>query len=90
MAVQQLSVNILSNPTDRDKLFKVIKECSGSLARMEGERSYIKEAMGDISKELDIPKRLANKMLKSYHKQNFEEEVSVHEQFQQLYESVIK
>lgn len=90
MSVQQLEVNALSNPADREKLFKVIKECSGSMSRIEGERSYIKEAMGDISKELDIPKRLANKMLKVYHKQNFDEEVAVHDQFQTLYETVVK
>jgi hypothetical protein len=38
MAVQQLSVNVLSNPADREKLLVVLKECSNSLTRMEGEK----------------------------------------------------
>jgi hypothetical protein len=79
-----------SSTADRDKLFKVIKECSGSLARVDGERTYIKEAIGDICKELNLPKRLVNRLLKVYHKQNFEEETVVNDQFQTLYETVVK
>lgn len=90
MAVQQIDLIIPSNPVDRENLFKVIKECSGSLARIDGEKSYIKESIGDICKKLDLPKRLVNRMLKVYHKQNFDEEIAVQDQFQSLYESVVK
>lgn len=81
---------IPSSPADREKLFKVIKECSGSLARVDGERTYIKESIGSISKELNLPKRIVNKLLKVYHKQNFDEEIVVNDQFQTLYETVVK
>ena len=33
MAVQQLSVNLLSNPEDRKKLLGVISECSDAMTR---------------------------------------------------------
>jgi len=90
MAVQQLSVNALSNPADREKLLKVLKECSNSMTRMEGERDYIKEATTNIAKELQLSKKLVAKMVKVYHKQNYDEEVAVHEQFESLYETVVK
>jgi len=90
MAVQQLAVNSLSNPEDRKKLLGVLKECSASLSRTEGERTLIKEAVANISKELDIPKKLVNKMVRVYHKQNYDEEITVHEQFETLYETVVK
>jgi arsenate reductase-like glutaredoxin family protein len=90
MAVQQLSVNVLSNPTDRDKLLKVLKECSDSMTRIEGERDLIKESVKDICEQLELPKRLVNRMVKVYHKQNYDEEVTVHEQFETLYETVVK
>ena len=61
-----------------------------SLARVEGERTYIKEAIGGVSKELNLPKRLVNRLLKVYHKQNFDEEIVVNDQFQTLYETVVK
>jgi hypothetical protein len=90
MAVQQMAVNILSNEADRDKLFKVVKECSDSMTRIEGENDLIKESISDISKQLQLPKKLVSRLVKVYHKQNFDEEVAVHEQFETLYETVVK
>jgi hypothetical protein len=90
MAVQQININQLSNKADRDKLLKVLKECSDSLTRIDGEKDLIREAVTDICKQLQLPKRLVNRMVKVYHKQNYDEEVAVHEQFETLYETVVK
>jgi len=90
MAIQQIGVNQISNPADREKLLKIIRECSDSMTRMDAEKEYIKEAVGAISKELQLPKKLVAKMVKVYHKQNYDEEVAVHEQFETLYETVVK
>ena len=89
MAVQQLTINQLSQP-DREKLFKIIKECSDSLTRIEGENDFIKESVAAASKNMQLPKKLVARLVKVYHKQNFDEEVAVHEQFETLYESVVK
>jgi hypothetical protein len=90
MAVQQLSVNILSNPKDRQQLLDVLSECSNSLARMESEKDLIKESVKKVCDDLQLPKRLVNKLVKVYHKQNYSEEVATHEQFQILYETVVE
>ena len=90
MAVVQLSVNQISNPADQKKLLDVLKECSGAMTRMEGEKDYIKESVAAIAKDLQLPKRLVNKLVKVYHKQNYDEEVATHEQFETLYETVVK
>lgn len=90
MSVQQLAVNQLSNPADREKLLGVLRECSASMTRIEGEKDYIKESVNNICKNLQLPKRLVNRMVKVYHKQNYDEEVAVHEQFETLYESIVK
>jgi replicative DNA helicase len=89
MAVQQLSINQLSQP-DREKLFKVIKECSDSMTRIDGEQDYIRESITETAKQMQLPKKLVAKLIKVYHKQNFDEEVAVHEQFETLYETVVK
>ena len=89
MAVQQLTVNQLSQP-DREKLFKIIKDCSDSLTRIDGEQDFIRESITETSKQMQLPKKLVAKLVKVYHKQNFDEEVAVHEQFETLYESVVK
>jgi hypothetical protein len=90
MSVQQMSVNQISNPADREKLLNVLRECSSSLTRMEGEKDYIKESVAEICKSLDLPKRLVSRMVKVYHKQSYDEEVTIHEQFETLYETVVK
>ena len=90
MAVQQLAINKLSNPADKEKLLKVLKTCSDSLARAEAEKELIREEVKEICQQLELPKRLVNRMVKVYHKQNYDEEVAVHEQFETLYETVVK
>lgn len=89
MAVQQLTINQLSAP-DREKLFKIVQECSNSLTRIDGEQDYIREAITETAKQMQLPKKMVAKLVKVYHKQNFDEEVAVHEQFETLYESVVK
>jgi hypothetical protein len=39
---------------------------------------------------MQLPKKLVAKLVRVYHKQNFDEEVAVNEQFENLYESVVK
>lgn len=89
MSVEQLEVNILSNPKDREKLLDVIKECSDSMTRIQGEKDFMKEQVSEISEQLQIPKKLVNKMIKVYHKRNYDEEVAIQEQFETLYQTVI-
>lgn len=90
MSVQQISINQITNPADKQKLLTVLKDCSASKTRIEGERDLIKEAVSDISKELNLPKKIINRMVKVYHKQNFDEEVAVQDQFETLYQNIVK
>jgi len=90
MAVVQLSINQISNPADQKKLLDCLRECSASMTRMDGEKDYIRESIASISKDLQLPKKLVAKLVKVYHKQNYDEEVAVHEQFEQLYETIVK
>ena len=90
MAIQQVGVNQISNPEDRQKLLKVIRDCSDAMARAQGEKEFIREAVTDISKKLQLPKKVVAKMVKVYFKQNYDEEVAVQDQFETLYETIVK
>jgi hypothetical protein len=39
---------------------------------------------------LQLPKKLVSRMVNVYHKQNYDEEVATHEQFETLYETIVK
>ena len=40
--------------------------------------------------QLNLSKRLVNKIVRTYFKQNYDEEIATAEEFQQLYETVVK
>lgn len=90
MSVQQFSINQISSEADRKKLLDAVKECSASMTRIEGERDFIKEATKKVSDDLKLPKKIVNRLVKVYHKQNYDQEIATHEQFEQLYETVVK
>lgn len=80
----------VSSPIDRAKIKKMLGEISNSMTRMQAERDYIKEAIKEMSDEFQLPKRTLNRMAKVYHKQNFNEEVASHEEFEDLYETIVQ
>lgn len=74
------------------KARKAIKDCmqqiSHAMTRIEGERSYIKEAITEICEEYQLSKKTFRRLAKTYHKQNFSIEVAEHQEFEQMYEEI--
>lgn len=75
---------------EKERLLKAVKEMSNSLARMEGEREYVNEATKKISDDVKLSKKIVGQLVKVYHKQNFEEVVAIHDEFEDLYKSIVK
>lgn len=65
-----------SNPVDLKAIKAAIVEMSGAMTRIEGERSFIKEASADISEKFEVEKKLIGKLLRAYHKSNKEEVIA--------------
>jgi ssDNA-specific exonuclease RecJ len=80
----------VSNPADREKIKKMLAEISGSLTRMEAERDLVRETIKDMSKQFNLPVKTLNRMAKVYHKQNYSQEIAEHEEFEELYETIIQ
>jgi archaellum component FlaC len=76
------------DPKDLDKLMGALKDMSNSMLRMDAERSLQKEVRNDICEELDLNKKVFTKLARTYHKQNFSEEVELHHQFEKIYEVI--
>ena len=75
-------------PNDRLKLEGALKDMSTSMARQDAERDLQKNVIADICEELDLNKKVFRKLAKVYHKQNFDQEVATHQEFEKLYETV--
>ena len=80
----------VSNPADREKIKKMLAEISGSMTRMEAERDLVRETIKDMSKQFNLPVKTLNRMAKVYHKQNYSQEIAEHEEFEELYETIVQ
>ncbi len=58
-------------PNDKLKLEGALKDMSTSMTRVEAERDFQKNVIGDICEELNLNKKVFRKLAKVYHKQNF-------------------
>lgn len=83
-------VVIPSNEADREKIMKSIEAISDSLTRIEGEKNWIKEEIAAVSESTNVPKKFLNKLARTYHKQNFDNVMKEVEDFEALYDVIIK
>jgi hypothetical protein len=81
-------MSLPSDPAARKAIKKCMDELSASMARIDGERDFIKEAIGNICEEYEMSKKTLRKLAKVYHKQNFSKEVAEHEEFETMYEQL--
>ena len=83
-------VIIPSSLEDRAKIKKCMEELSNSFSRTEAERDFVRDAISNLSEEVDIPKKVLGKMAKIYHKQNMAEVVGEFADISELYDIVMK
>ncbi len=78
-----------SSPADRKAIMDAMGEISASMTRMEGEKNYIKETIGDLSQKFQIPKKLLNRFAKTYHKQTYADELGQDSEFETMVQLLI-
>lgn len=76
------------NPNDKLKLQAALKDMSASMARVEAERDFQKNTINDTCEELQLEKKVFRKLASVYHKENFDDEVVAHQEFERLYAAV--
>jgi len=81
-------MNIPSSLADRKAILDCIKEISGSMTRIEAERDFISEAIKNICDQKQLSKKALRRMARTYHKQNFTQEIEDHQEFEALYETI--
>ena len=78
------------SPENKLKLLDALKEISASMARVEAERDLMKSLKNDVCDELELNRKVLNKLARTYHRGNYSEEVEMHKDFEELYETVTK
>lgn len=85
-----MTTNIIvpSNPADLLKIKQAIKNASDCLVRIEGEKEELKAIAEMVNEDVAIPKPIFNKMVRAYHKQEYDKIIADVEDFSALYEAV--
>jgi hypothetical protein len=73
---------------DKKQIRGAVQEASDSMLRIDAEKDLIKEIIDNLHETYQIPKRTISKIIKVYHKQNFDQEVALNEEFEDLYQTV--
>lgn len=73
---------------DKIKLLDALKEISASMSRVEAERDLLKIVKNDICDELQLNRKVLNKLARTYHKGNYTEELEFQRDFEKLYETL--
>lgn len=79
-----------SSPADRKHIMDVMNEISASKTRVEGERDFQKDAIGELYSKFKIPKRLLNRFAKAHHRAAFSEELAIDSDFETLVDALAK
>jgi len=81
---------IPSSDADKAKIRDAVREMADSLLRQDSERELQKEICNSIKDEVGLEPKYLKQLAKVYHKQNFVEVQTEHDEFETLYEEVIK
>ncbi len=81
-------MSVETNEVERKRVRDALQEISNAMARMEGEREFIREAKKALVDDQLVDKKVLNRMVKVYHKQNYAEERQTDNEFQDMYEIV--
>jgi pyruvate/2-oxoglutarate/acetoin dehydrogenase E1 component len=85
-----MSVVIPSSPEDKKKIRDAVIEMSDSMLRQESERGFQKDVCERIKDEIGLDAKYLKQLARVYHKQNFVEVQSKNEDFETLYEEIVK
>lgn len=81
---------VANNPVVKKQIKDALIEISASLTRAEAERDLINEIVENICEQLELEPKVFRKMARTYHKQNFRDEVQSNRVFEDFYESVVE
>lgn len=90
MSIATKTFVIPTNPEDLKKIKDACQEISDCMIRIDSEREQIKEIISNISEKYELPKKIISKMAKAHYKNTFDKEAAEQEDFETLYEMVMR
>jgi hypothetical protein len=89
MSDKEVDFTVPSDPAVRKKIRDAIHEASGALQFIADKREFMKDIAAGVEEEYGVPKKVFNKMVKTFHKQSYAVVVQEDTQFQLFYENIV-
>lgn len=86
--IQTADFNIPNDETVIKKIKDACVELSASMARVEGEKLFQKEALTELAEATEVPKKYLSKIARLYHRQNKDEVSAEAESTVELYDRI--
>lgn len=84
------TIVIPTNPADQKAIKDAVREASDSMVRIESEKEQIKTIVEMVSEKYELPKKVVNRLVKTYHKSTYDQETVEQDDFRELYETIIR
>lgn len=83
------TIVVPSSAADRKDIKIKVREATDSMVRIEGEKEQIKAIVELVSEKYELPKSFVNRLVKTMHKSDFDKNVALESDFQELFEAVM-
>lgn len=81
---------LANNPVTRKQIKDALVEISNAFTRAEAERDLVSNIIENVVADTGIDAKVFRKMARTYHKQNFKQEVEENRAFEEFYENVVE
>lgn len=81
---------LANNPASKKRIKNGLIEISNALTRAEAEKDLINNIIEDVCLETGLDAKVYRKMARTYHKQNFKQEVEENRAFEDFYETIVE
>lgn len=89
MIIETDNFELPSDPELRRKIREAVKEAADIMTMIAAQREALRDAKSRIVEELEVPKKILNKMIKAYYNQDFPAISQENEMFELFYENII-
>lgn len=87
---QTKSIVIPSDPKTKQAIKSAVVEIDNSMTRIDAERARIADILVGMKEKTEVPGSFIRKMAATYHKQNMDEQLVAFEDFEALYDVIMK
>jgi hypothetical protein len=84
------TIVIPTNPKDLERMSRLIQDATDCMMRIAAEKEAIKDIVELIHEDFELPKKYANKIIRTKFKGDFDKSETEFEDFVELYEALPK